>query len=89
MRILVIGLLAFALFSITPLANSNAYLKSHTYDTVQVSAGDTLWGIAAHYTTEKDDIRELTYAITELNKLNKNAQIYPGQTLKIPVKQSR
>lgn len=86
MRILITVLVLLALWSAASLTNSDAYLKTSTYDIVHVKAGDTLWDIAAHYTTEKDDIRNLTYAIAELNQLNKNAQIYPGQTLKIPIK---
>lgn len=89
MKIIMMIVLMGLLWSISPLASSNAYLASNTYESFYVQSGDTLWHIAGRYVTDKDDIRELTYAITEINKLNKNAQIYPGQILKIPVKNSR
>lgn len=75
--------------SVAPSFSSNAYLAGSAYETTHVKSGDTLWDIASRYSTEKDDIRQLTYAIREINKLNENAQIYPGQTLKIPVRNTR
>jgi nucleoid-associated protein YgaU len=75
--------------SVAPSFSSNAYLAGSTYETTHVKSGDTLWDIASRYSTEKDDIRQLTYAIREINKLNENAQIYPGQTVKIPVRNTR
>ncbi|VBB07423.1 Hypothetical protein LUCI_2672 [Lucifera butyrica] len=75
-----------ALWSITPLASSNAYFAADRFTVVPVGAGDTVWNIAAKYVTNKDDIRELTTAIKQINHLNTNAQIYPGQMLKVPIK---
>ncbi len=89
MRMGLIILVIVLVWSVAPMVNSNGYLSSSTYETTYVKYGDTLWGIASRYATEKDDIRQLTYAIMEINKLNQNAQIYPGQILKIPVKDSR
>jgi len=87
MRILFfISLVVAAIWSSTPLANSNAFLAVNHYATVDVKAGDTVWGIAALYVTERDDIRDLTRAIQELNGLKNNAQITPGQVLKVPMK---
>lgn len=67
-------------------AHVNPYYGNVDYKTVQVRSGDTVWNIAAKYTTDHEDIRELVFAIIKLNKLNNNAQVYPGQTLKIPIK---
>lgn len=78
--------LILALWSITPLASSNYYLVSNNYDVIRVKDGDSVWTIAAKFVTDKDDIRNLVMAIRETNKLNNNAQIYPGQELKIPAK---
>lgn len=86
-RIILLILLIVALWSITPLASSNAYLDVNTYENICVNSGDTVWGIAAHYVTARDDIRDLSQAIKQLNGLNNNAQICPGQVLKVPMKQ--
>lgn len=64
---------------------SNKYLACATYQIVDVNKGDSLWTISARYVTDKDDIRHLIAAIKQLNRLDNNTQIYPGQLLKIPV----
>jgi len=87
MKMVVLFLLIFALWSITPLANSNAYLASSIYGSISVKSGDTVWGIATKYVTDQEDIRELAQAIKEVNGLNNNVQIFPGQVLKVPLKQ--
>lgn len=84
---IVLFLLIVALWSITPLANSNAYLASNVYGSISVKSGDTVWGIAAKYVSDQEDVRELAQAIKEVNGLNHNVQIFPGQVLKIPLKQ--
>lgn len=79
-----IMLLMFSLLLIGPLASSNATSSSVAYETIYVKPGDTVWKIATQISTEKDDIREKVFAIRQLNKLNNNAQVYPGQVLRIP-----
>lgn len=69
----------------TGIASSNKYLICDTYKIINVNKGDSLWSISAKYVTEKDDIRHLIAAIKHLNQLDNNTQIYPGQSLKIPV----
>ncbi|WP_094604934.1 LysM domain-containing protein [Sporomusa silvacetica] len=54
-------------------------------DTVYVKPRDTVWQIAAKYTTDKDDVKEVIYEIWRINKLDNNASVYPGQVLKVPV----
>ncbi|MBP2625636.1 MAG: yneA [Firmicutes bacterium] len=78
--------LIITLWSITPLASSNPYLHGGTYVNIYVKSGDTVWSIAAKYVTDRDDIRDLTQAIKQLNDLNNNTQIFPGQVLKVPMK---
>jgi LysM repeat protein len=73
-------------WSMAPLASSNAYMHVSSYETVQVRLGDSVWSIAAKYVTERDDIRDLTQAINQVNNLQKNGEIFPGQLLKIPMK---
>jgi len=85
-RILLVMTLIIALWSITPLASSNPYLDVDTYATIYVKSGDTVWSIATHYVTDRDDIRDLMQAIKELNGLNNNTQIFQGQVLKVPIK---
>ena len=85
-RILLVVSLIVALWSIAPLASSNGYMDVGKYDTIQVQSGDSVWNIAKKYVTTKDDIRELTQAINQLNGLQKNSQIFPGQVLKIPIR---
>lgn len=50
----------------------------------EVEPGDTVWGIASRIATEEEDVRELVWRIEKDNKI-KNADIAPGQELKIRV----
>ena len=54
-----------------------------TYDTVYVESGDTLWEIASSYDNHLR-IDEFIYKIQKLNNIN-NGEIYPGDTLLIPI----
>ncbi|WP_371369144.1 Cell division suppressor protein YneA [Sporomusa rhizae] len=67
-------------------ANGDVYSKPINYTSIYVKSGDSVWSIAAAYSTPKDDIRDVVSAIIKINGLNKNVQITPGQELKIPVK---
>lgn len=77
--------LVLILLAIAPLATSRAFVDTNTYETVYVEPGDTVWQIAAKYTTNKEDVRELIYEIRQINKLDNNAKVYPGQALRVPV----
>ena len=79
-------LVLIILWAAIPAANSNAYYHTAAYDTVYVKTGDTVWKIAAQYVTDKDDIRDLVVAIRQVNALNNNARILPGQLIKVPVR---
>lgn len=50
---------------------------------VTVFTGDTLWGIANRFASEKEDIRYVIYLIKERNGLE-STDLYPGQKLVIP-----
>lgn len=78
--------LVLVILAITPLAISRAFVDTTTYATVYIQPGDTIWQIAAKYTTENADVREVVYEIRRINKLDNNARIYPGQVIKIPIK---
>lgn len=56
-----------------------------SYVYVQVTEGDTLWHIADRHVTPDEDIRMMIYTIRQVNKLNANSEIYPGQVLKVPI----
>lgn len=49
-----------------------------------VVSGDTLWDIAAAYTTAGEDVRHVVADIREANGLE-GSVIYPGQVLQVPV----
>jgi LysM repeat protein len=51
---------------------------------IQVQSGDTVWKIAAEHSTERQDIREVVAVIRQLNQLDYNGRIQPGQSLKVP-----
>ncbi|MDF2570381.1 MAG: yneA [Sporomusa sp.] len=85
MKTIVTLSLVLVLLIIAPLANSSAFSGSDTYETVYVKPGDTVWRIAANYVTAKEDIREKVFFIRQVNKLDNNAHLYPGQALKVPV----
>ena len=51
--------------------------------TVEVTAGDTVWDIAKHFTSNGTDIRKAVYEICEANDLQ-DAQIHSGMILTIP-----
>ena len=50
---------------------------------VVVSAGDTLWNIAAHEYGAQVDLRRAIYKIRELNRLQQSL-ISPGERLTLP-----
>jgi len=83
--ILFLGLLATSVMSI--FTNPNVAAVFH-YKTVIVEKGDTIWNIAAQHTTQQEDIRNVIAVIKQANNLEQSVQIYPGQTLRIPVKDS-
>lgn len=55
-----------------------------SYVTHRVSAGDTLWDIAAAHTDPADDVRRTVFEIRRVNDLDESV-IHPGQVLRIPV----
>ncbi len=82
-----IGLLLLIIFWVGAVsASSTDYPSPVNYTVVYVTAGDTVWNIAARYVTAKEDVRDIIFAIQKVNNLNHNAQIYPGQALKVPTK---
>lgn len=64
---------------------SNLSLGSVSNCQVHVLAGDSVWSIAAKFTSKDQDIRNLVVAIRRANHLRNDVAIFPGQVLNIPV----
>lgn len=56
---------------------------NQTFETINISSGDTLWNIAEEHAAEHMDIRECIYDICELNNISAD-QLYSGMTIKLP-----
>lgn len=63
--------------------------SDYQFKSVIVESGDTLWSIAAKYTSSQQDIRQVIFAIKRLNNIDRAVQIYPGQILQVPVPVSK
>lgn len=57
--------------------------KEQNYIEYNVSAGDTLWNIAAMYSDENTDVRKAVYEICMVNDMNVD-DLQAGQTILIP-----
>lgn len=84
-RMLVAGLLLVLCIVFMPNQISRAFVEECHVEMVTVKKGDTLWRIAAKYSSEDEDIRVKIAAIRRLNQLNDDLKIYPGQVLQVPV----
>jgi nucleoid-associated protein YgaU len=51
-----------------------------------VTQGDTIWSIADNHCDAGTDIRKTVYTIYDINRINQNEDIYPGQAILIPVR---
>lgn len=67
-------------------SSDGVFSKTIEYQNIYVKPGDSVWSIAANYCTPKDDIRNVVLDIKKVNGLSNNVQIYPGQSLKVPVR---
>lgn len=87
---LCLGILLLAVLSleldISITQAQNSYLTTKSFNEVHVLAGDSVWSIASKFVTNKEDVRELITAIRHVNGLSIDANIHPGQVLKIPIK---
>ena len=80
-------LTAILLLAVTQLGMT--YHTNDQYVPIRVQNGDTIWQIASVAADNKNDVRSVVNDIIETNHLNHDQQIYPGQTLQIPVTASR
>jgi LysM repeat protein len=84
-KIVIILLFIFISISVADVFANDKTYSNIQYSSITVGAGDSVWSIAVHYCDKKDDIREFIYIIRKINGLNNNAEIFPGQILKIPI----
>ena len=62
--------------------------NTHAIREVKVQVGDTMWDIAARTAHKDMDVREMVYAMKELNKIDDSGALVPGTVLKVPVKKN-
>ena len=62
------------------------YHEESTCLTIQVQSGDTLWQLASAAVDTDTDVRDTVHSMIEINHLAGNEDIYPGQLLQIPVR---
>lgn len=69
---------------------SNPATEVNTYNVreVKVQAGDTMWDIAARTAHKDMDVREMVYAMKELNNISDSGALVPGAVLKVPANKS-
>ncbi|MCL6516940.1 LysM peptidoglycan-binding domain-containing protein [Alicyclobacillus sp.] len=76
-----VGLFCFAAAAMAMVPQSR--LDAETWTSIRVEPGDTLYDLA-HRFDPADDYRVVVQSILQANHLP-SAQIYPGQTLWVPV----
>ena len=81
--VIVLGIVVGALGFVTGTDVSTALEQPGDQITVEVSAGDTVWDIAEHFTDKDTDIRKAVYEICQENDLQ-DAEIHSGMVLTIP-----
>lgn len=80
----VVAVLLFAVVS--PFHLTNDYLRSSDFDTVTIKQNDSVWSLAARYTTNEKRAAELRQAIIEVNGLAPDGSgLRLGQQLQVPV----
>jgi len=85
MKLIIVLLMVMSMWRFVPVHLANEYLQCTEYSYVTVKNGESLWVIAEKYVSNGKDIRELIAAIHQLNELDSNGNLVPGQVLKIPV----
>lgn len=80
--VLLAALLVTSILSFTGSLTAEASTQEKTGIYI-VQKGDTLWHIAKDYQKLNEDIREVVFHITLLNKLE-TSDIHPGQSLIVP-----
>lgn len=58
--------------------------QERCYQSVMVSAGDTLWDLALQYAPEYTDVRQFAEELRQINRILREDLLQPGQYLVIP-----
>ena len=83
--LMMVGMCLTVLFGYN-MSNPTTEVNTHNVREVKVQAGDTMWDIAARTAHKDMDVREMVYAMKELNKIDDSGALVPGTVLKVPVK---
>lgn len=81
--LIVCGLIAAALLLVGCNKEYKLTLQPHT-----VRSGETLWSVASKYHSRQDkfrDVRELIWHIREVNQLDPQRFLQPGDVVKVPL----
>ncbi len=78
--LIIVILLTIILISVVITSYSN---KAVVYKEIKIQKGQTLWNIAAKYSTNKDP-RKLIYQMKKINGIE-DSIIQPGEVIKVPV----
>ena len=85
--LMMVGMCLTVLFSYN-MSNPTTEVNTHNVREVKVQAGDTMWDIAARTAHKDMDVREMVYAMKELNNISDSGALVPGTVLKVPAKKS-
>lgn len=77
---IVIGLAVLSPFNLT-----NSYLRTSDFDTVVLQHGESIETVASRYTSDSEQLQELTVAIKEINDIKTERDLRAGRKLQIPV----
>jgi len=77
---IVIGLAVLSPFNLT-----NSYLRTSDFDTVVLQHGESIEAVASRYTSDSEQLQELTVAIKEINDIKTERDLRAGRKLQIPV----
>lgn len=84
-HIMIMLSMCFAMFIGYQQTTSNVTVNNQHIKEVTVQAGDTLWDIAARTSHTNMDVREMVYAVKELNNISDSGSLVPGSKIKVPV----
>lgn len=76
--------ISFACFSLVGAGTAEAAAES-TYKQVVVHENDSLWSIASKYNPDVHDVRSLVYEIYEINDIDADDILQPGDVVFVPV----
>lgn len=84
-RLLCIGAAAICVFTVVSVIKRCGEKTPEPigYEVITVHGGDTLWGIASEFCPNGKDIRDYIQTVCRENGIDAN--IYPGDTIRVPV----